>query len=431
MPFISRIIESYAIKLFDNPAESKGLILAGIVGSGKTTLATSILKQLESRYATFSFTSDDVQLRRRMIDDTTSLSKLIRSQTTRPALVFIDEIQKCEEAFDAIKYAFDQGNLSFIISGSNPGFLNTTARKRLQRRAHFMTLHPFSPSEIVSHELGLPPAPYERLVELVSGGGWKWIHELPPVDLTPPLQKIMETYIRFGGLPGVYRQESPEAKLLELQSVAERGFYPLSDDIGALADIIRVALAQTNSREFTYKTIFQKARTDKRYKINAVVDDLINQGYLFKKSPRLFHPSKASYLFILSWIDPGFVHYFTGVDPWENDRGYAIESVVHTALARMAGMIPTKTGISYFKPYTLDVNHKVKYQPGEIDFLFERGVSIVPIEVKSAADLSSIETGHLQRFLQNHKAPYAVVFYGGVPYVNEKQRLVYWPYWWG
>lgn len=40
---------------------------------------------------------------------------------------------------------------------------------------------------------------------------------------------------------------------------------------------------------------------------------------------------------------------------------------------------------------------------------------IIPIEVKTTTDLASIDTGHLQRFLQDHKAPCAVVFYGGVP----------------
>lgn len=429
-PYIPRTLENEILHLFKNPKDPKGLILAGIVGCGKTTLATTMLQRLGRDYAVFSFSSDDVQLRRQMTEDTTSLEKRIRSQTTRPALVFIDEIQKCEEAFDAVKYAYDQGNLSFIISGSNPGFLNTTARKRLQRRAHFMTLHPLSPAEICAHQMGISLGPYDRVITLMSGEGWQWIKDLPPIDITPSLRQMMESYIRFGGLPGVWRQQDSKAKLMELQSVAERGFYPLSEDTQSLADIIRVALAQMNGREFTYATIFQKARTDKRYKINAVIDELVNQGYLFKKTPRLFHPSKSSYLFILSWIDPGFVHYFTGVDPWQEDRGAAIESVIHTALVRIAGLIPTKTEVSYFKPYVLDINHKVKYQPGEIDFLFQRGNSIVPIEVKATADIGSIDTSHLRRFLNDRKAPYGIVCYGGVPYVDVRQQIIYWPYWW-
>lgn len=430
MKYIPRVIEPEIIELFSNADEPRGLILAGIVGCGKTTLASHVLKRLEDRYTTFSFTSDDVQFRRLLIEETTSLHKLIRSRTTAPTLVFIDETQKCEEAFDAVKYAYDQGGVSFIISGSNPAYLNTVARKRLQRRAQLLTLHPFAPAEVVADALGVEVAPYGRIVDLVSGKGWGWIRELPPLELKREIQETMERYVRFGGLPGVWRQQGAKSKLKELQAVAERGFEPASDEASAFADIVRIALAQMNSREFTYETIFQRTRTSKRHKVNAIIDELINHGYLLKKSPRLFHPSKISYLFVLSWTDPGFVHYFTGADPWEHDRGFTIESIVHTALARIAAFIPTKVEVGYYKPYTIDANDKVKYRQGEIDFLFQAGTSLVPIEVKSTAEIGSIDVSLMKRFMDEHGARYGIICYGGVPSVDERLRIVYWPYWW-
>lgn len=429
MKYISRVMESEIIELFADAGEARGLILAGIVGCGKTTLALRVLNLLEDRYATFSFTSDDVQFRRQLIDDTTSLHKLIRSKTTRPALVFIDETQKCAEAFDAVKYAYDQGDISFIISGSNPAYLNTVARKRLQRRAHLLMLHPLAQAEIIADILGKEIVPYERVVDLVSGKGWKWIRELPPMELKREIQETVEAYVRFGGLPGVWRQQGAKLKLKELQTIAERGFQPLSDETNTFADIVRIALAEMNSREFTYETIFQKTRTNKRYKVNAIIDELINHGYILKKSPRLFHPSKISYLFVLSWIDPGFIHYFTGTDPWEGDRGFTIESIVQTALSRIAAFIPTKAEISYFKPYTIDINGKVKYQQGEIDFLFQAGTSLVPIEVKATADIRSIDASLMKSFINERSLKYGIICYGGVPFVDEKAHIVYWPYW--
>src|SRR3990167_6672893 len=142
--YIPRELQGNILDIFSG-SQKKGLILAGIVGCGKTTLVHEVLKNLGSRYEVFEFTGDDLKFRTAVAQDTTYLTKTIRSKTSRQnVLVFIDEVQKIEQAFDAIKYAYDQSNTSFIISGSNPDFLNTTARKRLQRRADFLLLTPFS-----------------------------------------------------------------------------------------------------------------------------------------------------------------------------------------------------------------------------------------------------------------------------------------------
>lgn len=408
----------------------EGLILAGVVGCGKTTLIRRVLEVLKDRYSIFSFTSDDVQFRAQLIEDTTFLYHHIRAHTTGRALLFIDEVQKCEEVFDAIKYAFDQGGISFIVSGSNPAYLSTIARKRLQRRSHFFTLHPLSLFEILSHEKRVPLVPYRRLVELFSGGGFSWIKGLQSLELTQSVQARLDVYGEFGGLPLAWLAKGKKSRLQELQTVAERGFSPASEDADAFSDIARVAIAQLNSREFTYTTLFQKARTTKRHKVNAVIDELVNHGYIFKKTPHLFHPSKISYLFVLSWVDPGLLHYYLGQSPWEGDRGFTIESMVHTALVRMTGLVPLKTAIYYYKSYSMDTNAKVKYQPGEIDFLVQVGSCFIPIEVKATSDIQAIDTTLMKKVMKEHHMPYGIVCYGGVPYVDTRAKIVYWPYWW-
>jgi predicted AAA+ superfamily ATPase len=426
---IPRILEAEVLEFFGGKA-SKGLILSGIVGCGKTTLIQRVLETLKDHYSVFSFTSDDVQFRAKLIEDTTFLYHHVRSQTTGRVLIFIDEVQKCEEVFDAIKYAFDQGNISFIVSGSNPAYLNTSARKRLQRRAQFLMLHPLSLFEILSHEKKLPAIPYQHLVELFSGDGFRWIKNLPAIELTKPLQALVASYGEFGGLPLAWLAEGKKSKLQELQTVAERGFSPASEEADAFSDIARVAMAELNSREFTYTTIFQKTRTTKRHKVNAVIDELINHGYIFKKTPHLFHSSKISYLFVLSWVDPGLVHYYQGASPWGEVKGFTIESMVHTALVRMAGLLPLKTAVHYYKPYSIDANDKVKYQPGEIDFLFQVGAKFIPIEVKATADIQAIDTSLLKQVIKTHRMDYGIVCYGGVPHIDTQARIIYWPYWW-
>lgn len=427
--YIPRILEADIVDLFDGKAP-KGLILSGIVGCGKTTLIRHILEVLKNQYTVFSFTSDDVQFRAQLIEDTTSLFHHIRARTTGKALVFIDEVQKCEEVFDAIKYAFDQGDISFIISGSNPAYLTTIARKRLQRRSHFLTLHPLSLFEILSYEKKVPQIPYHKLVKLFGGEGFNWMKSLEAIALTKSTQELIDDYGEFGGLPLVWLAKGKKTKLQELQTVAERGFSPASEDADAFSDIARVAIAQLNSREFAYTTIFQKARTTKRHKVNAVIDELLNHGYVFKKTPHLFHASKISYLFVLSWVDPGLVHYYLGQSPWREERGFTIESMVHTALVRIAGLMPLKTSIYYYKPYSIDTNAKVKYQQGEVDFLFQVGSSFIPIEVKATSDIRAIDTTLMRMVMKDRRMKYGIVCYGGVPYIDTKAKIIYWPYWW-
>lgn len=91
--------------------------------------------------------------------------------------------------------------------------------------------------------------------------------------------------------------------------------------------------------------------------------------------------------------------------------------------------VPMKSSLSYFKPYTIDVNDKVKFSDGEIDFIYLRGEQIVPVEVKSSQHINSINTSLLEKFIHERKLPFAVVIYNGVPFLNRGKKILYWPLW--
>ena len=78
----------------------------------------------------------------------------------------------------------------------------------------------------------------------------------------------------------------------------------------------------------------------------------------------------------------------------------------------------------------MDANDKVKYLPGEIDFILRRGNRVIPIEVKAGRDRSNFNLKNLENLLQeNRKIPFGIVLYGGVPYTYHKRRLLFWPWW--
>ena len=62
MDYVRRFLQSKIEEFFSGEAP-EGLILAGIVGAGKTTLAKKVLENLKSRYSVHSFTGDDVRFR--------------------------------------------------------------------------------------------------------------------------------------------------------------------------------------------------------------------------------------------------------------------------------------------------------------------------------------------------------------------------------
>lgn len=125
--------------------------MAGIVGCGKTTTVQAALNRLSARFSIHAFTGDDVSFRNAVASNGIYILDQVRAITQGPALVFVDEVQKSEAVFDALKLCFDNG-VSFIVSGSNPKYLSSTCRKRLQRRADFIRLNPFSLPEILEHQ---------------------------------------------------------------------------------------------------------------------------------------------------------------------------------------------------------------------------------------------------------------------------------------
>ena len=269
MKYIQRQLESEIKEYLEHPS-ARGVILSGIIGVGKTTLANKIVNDLANSFQCFSFIGDDLRFRQAIADDTRYLIKSIRSQTSERALVFIDEIQKTPEILDAIKLAFDEEKISFIVTGSEPQYLLNEARRRLQRRARAFCLYPFSLNEIYAHKNLCEKVDRSLWCRLIKG-------ETPEalLDIKGDWQKItkdFKSYRSFGTLPLVYQEKTDKEKLYAITNVIDRGYKPIAGLNQRVAEIIITEIAKLNNREFTYQNIFNKTRIKRREKINAVID---------------------------------------------------------------------------------------------------------------------------------------------------------------
>lgn len=426
--YIEREVDDHLTRIFSD-STPRALILAGIVGCGKTTLVQHLLDRIAPHRAVFSFTGDDVGFRNAVATDTAFLLNRVRSSTQGPALVFVDEVQKTEAVFDALKICFDAG-VSFIVSGSNPAYLATAARRRLQRRADFMTLAPFSLPEILHHQGWIPLEKCQKgFLDILDRNSLPTIPDLG-LRLTPEIQNRCLRYLRIGGLPVAQLEVDSTLVMRQIRTVVERGFEVTRHDNKNISDVVRIYLASNHSREFAYQGIMQRTGVRRRDDINSEIEDLLGHGYLHAKRPTLMGEDRRSYLCVYAYADPGVVSYLTGIDePSSDDLGHRLEGMVHARLEFLRQLIPLKSELAYYKPFTVDQNNKTKFGPGEIDFIYSRGTRQIPLEVKLTADVAAIDSTLLEDFVRRYKSPYGVILYGGVPQTRPDRRLVYWPYW--
>jgi predicted AAA+ superfamily ATPase len=426
--YIEREIDSRLHDIFSSRGPN-ALILAGIVGCGKTTAVQRFLHQVSAQQSVFSFTGDDVRFRTAVANDTMYLVNHIRGSTQGPAIVFVDEVQKSDAVFDALKVCFDSG-ISFIVSGSNPAYLSSTARKRLQRRADFLTMAPFSLPELMRHHgfLDMRSA-QETFLHLLDRNTKPAVPNLG-LRLTADIKTLCQHYLTIGGLPMAHLEERPEAAMRQIRSVVERGFEVIEHDNKNLSDAVRTYLAENHSREFAYQGIMQRTGIHRRDDINAEIRELLGHAYLHSKRPTLMGEDRRSYLCVYSYADPGVVSYLSGDDqPSDGEMGFRMEGVIRARLEFLRQFLPLKSDLAYYKPFTVDQNNKTKFLPGEIDFVYSRGKRHIPIEVKLTSDISGIDVKHVEAFIRRYHAPYGMILYGGAPQVSEAQRLIFWPYW--
>ncbi len=426
--YIPRELEKHVIEMIDKTTP-QGIILSGLVGCGKTTMVQNVLEKLSNQFSILQFSGDDVVFRQKVSEDSFFLLNAIQSKSSnKKKLIFVDEVQKSELIFDALKVAFDHGKCSFIVSGSNPAYLSTIAKQRLQRRAEQMSMFPINLMELAKYYKWVP-SKLNGIEEILYDVSELNNIRIPKLEVTEKVKKAIISFFEFGGIPLVLLAKNNKARLSEIRLIVERGFELFSDDNANSNDTIRVELAKLHSQEFTYQNIFNKTRLRRRENINSVIDDLINHGYLVRKKPTLLKNNKSSYLSVFSYVDPGIISYLLGTTDLENLFGSRVEGYVHTRLSSIIQNSVIKTNLGYFKNHDLDQAGNVKYLPGEIDFIFEFANRIIPIEVKSTFDLNTIDTTFLKNFVRERNLPFGVILYGGAPRIQKENRLLFWPFW--
>lgn len=430
--YIPRHIDASLLRSID--ASPVGIILAGIVGSGKTTSIEHLCEDLKTReFQIVKFDGDDVKFRTTVAQNSRCIVDKIREEGLRKPFLFVDEIQKTPETFDAIKIAYDELRVPFVVSGSNPAYLRHEASDRLQRRATIRTMFPLSLSEILVEQ------------KLLDHQGSSWFLDLlckvdkiedslfrqhGPIE---DIQGLVKQFFIKGGIPQAHLAPTLDQSFEFIKMVAERGITHTYQGTIAVDDEVRQELARQNSREFSYQGCHQRLRSSKRHIVDRVIEHLLANGYLLKKRPYLdeYEGQKSSYFTTYSWVDPGLVGYYTGtISPDLQDLGFRLESYVHCQVMRTLESLPLKSSVYYYKPFSIKPSNGALYfKQGEIDFVVKIGARLVPIEVKLTRHLHEVDSSALEDYVRAKRLPFGVVAYGGAPTIDRTKKIVYFPFW--
>jgi predicted AAA+ superfamily ATPase len=210
-------------KRLPNTTTRRVVVLTGARQTGKTTLSRRVYGEL--RYINLDAPENRDALR--------ELSTVSWAETVGDAV--IDEAHKEPSVFDKVKYAFDDGKISFtVLTGSSQILLLQKIRESLAGRAFFYELWPLMQCELLASSQSTEPKPplLERF--LSSGSTGDLLSDVPETLLESedyPFRKAENHILTWGGMPALLELSEDE----RWQWLKNYGYTYLERDLTDLA----------------------------------------------------------------------------------------------------------------------------------------------------------------------------------------------------
>jgi len=371
-------------------------LITGSRQVGKTVLLTQLRhyllqEQNVSPEHIFSYNLDLVQDQQTLQDQTAFLQFLRdRSQKSR-LYVFVDEAQKVPEAPRFFKGIYDsEVNAKLILTGSASLEAKARFKETLAGRKRIFALPPFTFPEFVSI--------YDAtLAEMLAKRD-----AINPVDIAS-LVRLYKEYMRFGGYPRVVLAKTTEEKEAQLQEIYSS--YVEKDAIGfwgvqhppAFNRLLRLISSQVgqlvNIHELATHLSVDR-QTVERYLMLLQETFVLQKLAPFFRNPRQ-EVVKAGKIYFLDTGIRNIILGNTSDMVQRVDCGQLFENAVFIELERVRR---NHGGRVYF--------WRTK-QKAEVDFIWEQGQALFPIEAKYG--ISSLKASRgLQSFMQSFRITHAL-----------------------
>lgn len=343
-----------------NIPKNKSFFLFGPRGTGKTTLIEQVYLPAYPPDQVWSLTLLDPDTEEAYRRRPALLKERIEAMQPRPALVFIDEVQKIPQLLDVVHFLIEKYKITFALTGSSARKLKRGGANLLAGRAFEFKLHPLMQVEL-REDFSLASA------------------------------------LEWGTLPGVIAQPDAENKARFLRAYVqtylreEIVLEQIVRQVDGFRQFLEVA-AQTNGKILNYAKIARDAAIDDKTvaRFFEIARDTLIGFYLepFSRSVRKRQAQKPKFYF----FDTGVVRAITKeltvpLLPQSYAFGNAFEHWLILEVIRFNDYLERDYTLSYLR--TKD--------DLEIDLIIQRpGLPEILVEIKSTERVDLDDLRHLR-----------------------------------
>ena len=407
------------LKEWKDKQNRKPLVLMGARQVGKTWVMKEFGRQFFKNTAYISFYNNSVA--KNLFEEDYDVKRLIPSLSVLcgfniipdDTLIIFDEVQEAPKAFESLKYFYEEAPQYHIIAAGS--LLGVALHKGVSYpvgKVELLNLYPLSFAEYLCAvgEKPLSDALLSKNFSLIDSFSQKYIYHL-------------KNYYFVGGMPEVveaFRNHTDYIEVRDLQKsilTQYKGDFGKHTDekelvrINMIWDSIPMQLAKEN-KKFFFGKIKKGARSSK---FEVAIQWLCDSGLVYKvnrvnepKVPLASYKDFSAYkLFIL---DTGLLCAMSGLDAKSIIDGNTLFVEFKGALAEQFVLQELVCSTKY-TPYYYG-NESATF---EQDFLIQKEMNIVPIEVKAE---TNVRSQSLKAFYDKYKPPVSVRF-SLLPYCNQ------------
>ena len=388
--------------------ERKPMVLKGARQVGKTWLMKEFGKNYYKSFVYFNFDEED-ELKsifetnknpQRIIE----LLSMIAGEKIHPldTLVIFDEVQECPEALNALKYFKEKANEYHVIAAGS--LLGTLLAKPKSYPVGMVNL------------LDIFPLTFEEFLEATDAplfAYYEGIHKEQQIEeiFHNRLLEAYNNYLIIGGMPecvSSWLKHKDPAKIAQIQreliEVYENDFSKHNGKVnsGRILMVFRSIVTQLakSNEKFMYGAVREGARARD---FEEAIEWLVSAGMLNRiyNVSKLEHPISAFDKldqFKLFLFDTGLLKQMAGIDnsaillkSTYQFKGQLTENYVLQQLRGQFDVMPR-----YFSS-----------RNGEIDFVLQYGMDIIPVETKGGEDKSALT---FKKYVADNHPQYAVRF---------------------